>query len=81
MTEASSAQRIAYLRSIRTALTGIFILCLIAAIYLARDFLIPVVLAFFIALTFRPLVRRLADYRDRRGLLPTHRYSRARRSL
>ncbi|MBC8035750.1 MAG: AI-2E family transporter [Rhizobiales bacterium] len=46
----------------RTALIGIFILAIIAAVYLARDFLIPVVLAFLIALTFRPAVRKLAYY-------------------
>lgn len=43
-----------------TAITGIFILLSVAAIYIARDFLVPVVLAFFIALTFRPSVRWLA---------------------
>lgn len=42
-----------------TAITGIFILLSVAAIYIARDFLVPVVLAFFIALTFRPSVRWL----------------------
>lgn len=46
----------------RVALTGLFILSIIAAIYLARDFLIPVVFAFMIALTFRPAIRRLASY-------------------
>jgi predicted PurR-regulated permease PerM len=51
-----------YLKQSRTALIGIFILCIIAAIYLTRDFLVPVVFAFFIALTFRPTVRRLARY-------------------
>ncbi len=52
----------AYLKSARISLIGIFILGIIAAIYLARDFLIPVVFAFLIALTFRPAVRRLARY-------------------
>ena len=52
----------AYQKSARTALIGIFIILSVGAIYLARDFLIPVVLAFFIALTFRPAVRRLAQY-------------------
>ncbi len=51
-----------HIKTARTVLIGIFTLLIIAAICLARDFLIPVVLAFFIALTFRPLVRRLADY-------------------
>ena len=52
----------AYLKQSRTALIGIFILCIIAAIYLTRDFLMPVVFSFFIALTFRPIVRQLARY-------------------
>jgi len=51
-----------YLKTSRIALIGIFILGIIAAIYLARDFLIPVVFAFLIALTFRPAVRKLARY-------------------
>ena len=46
----------------RVAPTGLFILGIIAAIYFARDFLIPVVFAFMIALTFRPAIRRLASY-------------------
>lgn len=46
------------------ALNGIFVLLSIAAVYFARDFLVPVVMAFFIALTFRPSVRWLA----RRGI-------------
>ncbi len=52
----------AYPNSARTALIGIFIILSIGAVCFARDFLIPVVLAFFIALTFRPAVRRLASY-------------------
>ncbi len=52
----------AYLRQSRNALTGIFILCVIALIYLARDFVLPVVIAFFIAMTFRPTVRWFASY-------------------
>jgi len=51
-----------YYPSSRVALSGIFILSIVAAIYLARDFLIPVVFAFLIALTFRPAVRKLARY-------------------
>ena len=46
------------------ALNGIFVLLSIAAVYFARDFLVSVVMAFFIALTFRPSVRWLA----RRGI-------------
>jgi predicted PurR-regulated permease PerM len=52
----------AYLKQSRTALIGIFILGIVAALYFARDFLVPVVFAFFIALTFRPTVRRLTRY-------------------
>ena len=50
----------------RTALNGIFIIAAIAAAHFARDFLLPVVLAAFIALTFRPLIRFLA----KRGIAP-----------
>ncbi len=52
----------AYQKPARIALIGLFILALIAALYLARDFLIPVVFAFLIALTFRPMIRKLAQY-------------------
>jgi predicted PurR-regulated permease PerM len=62
MAAARRDESAAYLKASRTALIGIFILCIVAAIYLARDFLIPVVFAFFIALTFRPIVRRFARY-------------------
>ena len=51
-----------YRKTSRTALIGILILGIVAAIYLARDFLLPVVFAFLIALTFRPAVRKLALY-------------------
>lgn len=51
-----------YRKTSRTALIGIFILGIVAAIYLARDFLLPVVFAFLIALTFRPAIRKLARY-------------------
>ena len=50
----------------RTALNGIFIIAAITAAHFARDFLLPVVLAAFIALTFRPLIRFLA----KRGIAP-----------
>jgi predicted PurR-regulated permease PerM len=51
-----------YLHPAPTALNGLFILGIIAVIYLARDFLLPVVLAFLIALTFRPIIRKLSRY-------------------
>lgn len=40
--------------------TGILIVGLIYLFYVARDFLVPVTLAFFIAITFRPIIRWLA---------------------
>ena len=49
-----------YLNRLLTVLRGIFILGIIAAMYVARDFLLPVTLAFLIAVTFRPAVRWLA---------------------
>jgi predicted PurR-regulated permease PerM len=50
----------------RTALNGLFAIAAVAAMYVARDFLLPVVFALFIALTFRPLIRFLA----KRGIAP-----------
>lgn len=47
-------------RHIRALLAGLFILAGVAAAYFARDFLLPVLLGFFIALTFRPAIRRLS---------------------
>ena len=61
-----AAETAIHTRQSRTALNGIFIIASIAAIYFARDFLLPVVLAVFIALTFRPAVRYLA----KRGIAP-----------
>ena len=52
------------LRAIRNALRGLLGLALVAALYFARDFLLPVVFAVFIAITFRPMVRALS----RRGV-------------
>ncbi len=51
-----------YAKQSRTALRGLFFIAIIAAMYVARDFLLPVVLASFIALTFRPAVRFLAKH-------------------
>jgi predicted PurR-regulated permease PerM len=47
----------ARLRSIRVALLGIFLIMLVGVVYFARDFLLPVVLAFLLALTLSPIVR------------------------
>ena len=46
----------------RIALQGLFFIAMIAALYLARDFLLPVVMALFIAFTLRPAVRFLEKY-------------------
>lgn len=51
-----------YAKQSRTALRGLFIIAIVAAMYVARDFLLPVVLASFIALTFRPTVRYLSRH-------------------
>ncbi|MGX8010936.1 AI-2E family transporter [Mesorhizobium sp. ORM8.1] len=47
------------MRLVRSLLIGIFILMTIAALYLARDFFMPVILAFLLALTLTPIVRLL----------------------
>ena len=49
-----------YLRRLLIVATGILIVAVIYLFYLARDFLVPVTLAFFIAITFRPLIRWLS---------------------
>ncbi|PBB97632.1 AI-2E family transporter [Mesorhizobium sp. WSM3862] len=49
----------AELRLIRLLLIGIFVLITIAALYLARAFFMPVILAFLLALTLTPIVRFL----------------------
>jgi predicted PurR-regulated permease PerM len=51
-----------YVRQMRTALFGLFFLATIAVLYLARDFLLPVALAAFVALTLRPAVRFLEKH-------------------
>jgi predicted PurR-regulated permease PerM len=54
------------LRSIRVALLGIFLILFTGFIYFARDFLLPVVIAFLLALTLSPIVRFL----QKRGVAP-----------
>ena len=44
---------------IRNAVRALLVIAIIAAMYFARDFMLPVVLALFVALTLRPLVRYL----------------------
>lgn len=46
-------------RLIRVSLLGIFIVASVSALYFARDFFMPVVLAFLLALTLTPVVRLL----------------------
>ncbi len=62
--EASAAGESRLLLHIRRLLTGLLLIAAIAAVYFARDFLMPAVFAFFIAVTLRPLVRSLS----RRGV-------------
>ncbi|MDI6025531.1 AI-2E family transporter [Corticibacterium sp. UT-5YL-CI-8] len=52
------------LRQIRTLLTGLFILGTVYALYFSRDFILPVILAFLLALMLTPIVRFLR----RRGI-------------
>jgi predicted PurR-regulated permease PerM len=54
------------LRAIRIVLTGIFLVALVGLVYFARDFLLPVFLAFLLALTLRPIVR----YLQKRSIAP-----------
>jgi len=63
--EVTSADHV-YLRQIRNILRGLLFIAIVAAMYFARDFMLPVVLAVFLAITLRPAVRHL----DRRGIAP-----------
>jgi predicted PurR-regulated permease PerM len=47
-------------RHIRNLLTGLFLIALAVFFDFAREFILPVVLASFIAMTFRPAIRNLA---------------------
>jgi predicted PurR-regulated permease PerM len=49
-----------YAKQSRTALRSLLFIGIVAAMYVARDFLLPVVLASFIALTLRPAVNYLS---------------------
>jgi predicted PurR-regulated permease PerM len=51
-----------YARQIRNTLWALLVLALVAGLYVARDFALPVVLALFIALTLRPAIRYLARH-------------------
>jgi len=54
------------LRGIRVATIGLFLIALVGLVYFARDFLLPVILAFLFALTLSPVVRFL----QKRGIAP-----------
>jgi len=54
------------LATIRFAVIGVFLIALVGLVYFARDFLLPVVLAFLFALTLSPIVRFL----QKRGIAP-----------
>jgi predicted PurR-regulated permease PerM len=54
------------LKAIRIAVIGLFLIALVGLIYFARDFLLPVVIAFLLALTLSPIVRFL----QKRGISP-----------
>lgn len=60
----ASAESIRLLLHIRRLAAGLLVIVSVAAVYFARDFLLPAVFAFFIAITLRPLVRSLS----RRGI-------------
>lgn len=66
MKEGKVASEAVHLRQVRNLLTIVAILLALAAVYFARDLLVPIVFAFLIAITFRPAVRRLS----RRGIAP-----------
>lgn len=54
------------LRVIRFGVVGLFLIALVGLLYFARDFLLPVTLAFLFALTLSPIVRIL----QKRGIAP-----------
>lgn len=62
--DSAAAGEARLLLHIRRLLTGLLLIAALAAVYFARDFLLPAVFAFFIAVTLRPLVR----YLSRRGV-------------
>jgi predicted PurR-regulated permease PerM len=61
-----SQEFVGSLRAIRIVLTGVFLIALVGLVYFARDFLLPVFLAFLLALTLSPIVR----YLQKRGIAP-----------
>lgn len=57
-----AAQAGAELRLMRSLLIGIFILLTVSALYFARAFFMPVILAFLLALTLTPIMRFLRKH-------------------
>jgi predicted PurR-regulated permease PerM len=57
---------VAFPASVRFALVGIFMILAVGALYYARSFFLPVVLAVLVTLVFAPVVR----YASRRGIPP-----------
>jgi predicted PurR-regulated permease PerM len=49
-----------YAKQMRNLVLGLFLLALVLFIDFAQDFILPVLLGFFIAITFRPAIRMLA---------------------
>lgn len=52
-----------YQLQIRNSLRGLLFIATVSAMYFARDFMLPVVLAIFVALTLRPAIRYLDRHR------------------
>ena len=59
------------LHLIRSLLIGIFIFTAVYALYFARDFFMPVILAFMLALMLTPIVRLLRKHGHPRSLSAT----------
>ena len=53
-------ERAFYLRHIRLLLLIVALVLCVNLLYTARDFFLPVIIAFLLAVTFRPAVKRLA---------------------
>ncbi len=60
------AEQVRLTRVVTVSITGSFLLLLVGAVYYARGFFLPLILAMLISLTFMPLVR----YLGRRGMPP-----------
>ena len=52
-----------YAKHIRNLLLGLFLLALCSFLKVAQEFVLPVLLGLFIAITFRPAIRSLARYK------------------